>query len=410
MAVSAIGGSLVMPVVGWYKPWVDPPAEVKDLFAQLGISPPKGFYRDGGHVMVLAMAKGSAGQSQLVGVRDPAAPNDQAVFYQSDFSTDEYPVVDSLDYFNGYLRLQSRVKDLGSNAFLDGYFAITPKFGLTVQGNTLFWLKPFFLFNENGFSAPIVESFRSPFPGVIVDVAIHPEGTRHPYLVEGDNTIWQIDTLTGASTRFATVDNPSRIVFGGPEQKLYVLLRNHVISLGLDGRQDARVLLDGPLADIAYDGAGDRLAGLSRRDGELVLFHADLGPAGKIPLPGFSCDDRVSLAYEPQSGAVLVHCGHSSRVLRVRLDQGRRGTVEAVELQAARDPLGLTVDDEGHLFVNDGGLLVEYDRSGGLVAGSAFTGLPAGESLDVLRAFNNFDPRTMDNFLYRNVLPEDSGR
>ena len=76
-------------------------------------------------------------------------------------------------------------------------------------------------------------------------------------------------------------------------------------------------------------------------------------------------------------------------------------------LQGASQPMGLTVDDQSHLFVSDGGRLAEYDGEGRTTEGSRFSGLRGGQSIDILRAFTNFDPRTMTDVRYRNVLPSD---
>jgi hypothetical protein len=70
----------------------------------------------------------------------------------------------------------------------------------------------------------------------------------------------------------------------------------------------------------------------------------------------------------------------------------------------------LTVDDAGNLVVSDRGTLTVYAANGARVEGSRFTGLPGGSSVDVLRSFSNFDPRTMTDVRYRNVLPSDARR
>ena len=185
-------------------------------------------------------------------------------------------------------------------------------------------------------------------------------GTKHPYLIEGQNAIYEIDALTGHSTLFATVRNPKKIVFGGREQRLHALLPNSVISLGLSGRTKARTNLEEPLAEIAYDTRNKRLVGVSQQIDKLYFFDLDLNPAGAISLPAFRWNAPVSMSINPKSGVIWLHCDGSprscvscsSRVIR---------TPEITELmlQGARQPIGLTIDDQGHLFVSDGGRLAE---------------------------------------------------
>jgi hypothetical protein len=81
-----------------------------------------------------------------------------------------------------------------------------------------------------------------------------------------------------------------------------------------------------------------------------------------------------------------------------------------IELEGAHSPTSFAVDDRGHLFVSDGGVVYEYDARGNRAAWSRFTGLPGGQVMDILRSFSNFDPRTMRDARFRNVLPEDAGR
>ena len=67
MALTALDGGLVIPVIGWYKDAVEAPEEIKQaIIASLGYLP-SGFYRNGGHVLSMAKAKNDF-QFQQVGL------------------------------------------------------------------------------------------------------------------------------------------------------------------------------------------------------------------------------------------------------------------------------------------------------------------------------------------------------
>jgi hypothetical protein len=406
MALLALGDSLVIPVIGWYKTWEEAPEEVKEALLSILGYLPTGFYRNGGHVLSMAKAKNDF-QFQQIGFRDPASDNG-STSDQSPFVTDIYHVVEESHNFDGESRTQSKVEGIGTHAFLDAYHAIIPKYGLAADQNFIIFIKPIFLQEEGLPPAEIIKGFASATGGNVTDLAIHPSKTKHPYLVENDNTIYEIDALTGRSTRFATVGNPKKIVFGGREQRLHVLLPNHVMSLGLEGRQQARTHLDEPLADIAYDTKNNRLIGVSQRIDKLYFFDSDLNPAGVASLPAFGWNGPVSMSVDPKSGVIWLHCDGSPRIARVVFEpQSSVPETTELMLQGASQPMGLTVDDQSHLFVSDGGRLAEYDGEGRTTEGSRFSGLRGGQSIDILRAFTNFDPRTMTDVRYRNVLPSD---
>ena len=398
MAISAISGKLVIPVLGWYS---NPGSDLPHI-------------RDGGHVvsLVAATQDDAASVDPVMGIRDPA--NDNQLTTQSPFATDSYNITNVYGTFgyedkNGvthtYKRTQSRVMGYGSG-YLDEYFTISPKFGLTASDDSLILIK---LINLLGQDQPERLTFTSSTGGKISDLAVHPELTKHPYLVEGSNTIWQVDTLTGQSSSFAVVDNPRRIVFGGPKQSLFALLPRHLISLDRDGVQQRRALLPTPLDAIAFDESKKRLVGVSRDARRLFFFDTDLNPTGAVALPAVPDNGRLSLSVNPTDGTIWLRSDASPGLLRLRSDGERLEAME-VRLEAVRDSVGLYVDERGHLFVSEDGILAEFDSDGRRVMRSPFSGKPAGAILQMLRLFSNFDPETMSGRAFRNVLPEDARR
>jgi hypothetical protein len=393
LAADALAGALVMAGVGWYKPGGD------------GFS----FGRNGGHMFSLSQALIS-GNAETIGFRDPAFSNDDP-YEQSTFATVKAPVLPTLGLFDGSPRVEDRLQGYGSSTFLDNYLTITPKFVLVSDQAKLYFLTPIKLVGDDSPAKPDFVSFPSGDGRAIADLAISPEGTKHVYLTEGSDTIWQVDSLTGRSAAFATVNGPRKLVFGGREQKLFVVTADQLITLGRDGRQVDATPLKDPLAAIAFDERADRLVGLTERRDRLVLYDENLVPRGSVALPQLGCRGGLTMKVDPATGEIVVHCDGATTLTRLTIaDDGSAVRARQVLLQGAAAPGGLTVDDQGHTFVSDGGRLADYDPDGRLVESSPFAGLPGGANVDVLRSFSNFDPKTMSDARFRNVLPEDAWR
>jgi hypothetical protein len=388
-AMLALQGRLVNVVVGWYDEspiWL-------------------GFARDGGHVMTMAEARIAVGPnatSREIGLRDPG--NDSAdKTHQSTFMTDEYGVAEVAGTFDNYARVHDKIVGLGTNGFIDGLLTIAPLDALTADQKSIKVIRPWLLAGEDAVLQSPVSSYTA--AGNVIDVAFQPGGVRHPYAVENGDAIWQLDVLTGESTRFARVAGARRIVTGDPELNVFALLPRELVALDRGGKVVSRAALSEPLADIAYDGRTDRLAGVTAAGDALVLFDRGLRPAGRVALPARPCDGKLSLAYDPQTGAFWLLCDRSPVLRRIDPD---RGTVADVVLEGAVGPIGLSVDDLGRLLVTDGTALAHYDGRGRRLRERGFGGMPAGSVVDVRRSFDNFDPAAMTGRAYRNVLPEDS--
>ena len=398
MAISAISGNLVIPVMGWY-------TNADTSYDHI---------RKGGHVVSLVAADQDtdSASNPVMGIRDPA--NDSQLTTQSTFATDSYYITDVYGTFgytddnnvtHTFQRTQSRVIGYGAG-YLDEYFAICPKYGLTASDDSLIFLKFVKLL---GSDQPERMTFQSATGGRITDLAIHPERTRHPYLVENSDAIWQIDTLTGLSSKFAAVEKPKRIVFGGPDQNLYALLPRHLVCLDRNGAQRQIALLRTPLDAIAFDESKKRLVGVSREARQLFFFDTDLNPMGSDALPSIPGDGFLRLSVNPVDGTIWLRGDGSVSLFRLRSDREKLEAME-VKLDAARDSVGLYTDERGHVFVSEDGRLAEFDSDGRRVTRSPFIGQPAGAILQMLRPFSNFDPETMSGRSFRNVLPEDALR
>src|SRR5262249_21380906 len=143
MALSAIDGNLVMPVVGWYD---HAPAGVTQLVKNLfGQDFSSTLFRFGGHVFSLVQAQSylASVQPAQMAIHDPASSADDNLVTQSPFTTDVYNLQDALGPFGDGYRTQTHVPGMGGGkAYLDEYFAIRPKYGLTADADQLIFLKP----------------------------------------------------------------------------------------------------------------------------------------------------------------------------------------------------------------------------------------------------------------------------
>ena len=205
LGVAAVNGGLVMPIVGWYKGADDLPEEIRKELEASG-QDPAGLWRAGGHVVAMALARSS---DNVIGLRDPASPNNGVLVDQASFSTDEYDTDDTLATFDGTLRTQTRIVDYGSIGYVDGYFEIRPKYGMVSDKATISFVRPIQLI---GFDVPEedrVTSFTTPTGADVTDMALRPGHGTHAYLLEGNNTIWQIDDGPGARRDSRPSETPS---------------------------------------------------------------------------------------------------------------------------------------------------------------------------------------------------------
>ena len=378
IAGAALDGAVVEPIVGWYDG-----------------SQATGFSRDGGHALALATATRS-GSNMQIGLRDPAATTaSDDYFSQSGFTTETYPVQSVVAFFDGYPRAQDQLVGLGSHGFLDGYIAVYPPYALTVEKNLIHVLKPWPLLLDDG-SQPLVDAaYFAANNRNVVDLAIDPALATHPYLAEGDSTVWELDALSGRSTALTTVDGARRLVIGGKERNIYVLTPSAIVSLSREGRVLGRVALSTPLADIAFDAGQDVVIGISVVGDTLFPFSAgELLPAAPIKLGQRVAEGGdISIQEDPATHAIIIHADGSAQATRVLLAAGKAPEVSTLKLEGALAPLGLTVGDHGQILMTDGGKLVEFDAQGHRNDKSAFSGLPGGARLDIRRSFDNADPR-----------------
>jgi hypothetical protein len=398
MAESAVSGSLILADIGWYK--------------NSGSSGSQSFYfRDGGHMVSMNYAwLDSAGK--FIGFRDPA--DDKLDLHtQSPFIPAKYATQDENAWFGVSPRKQTRIIGYPTNAtpFLDGYVALRPMFTASAESDIVSITK--ISLSDADSTSPQEYTFSVGTGKNIIDLAVHPESSRHPYLVQGEDVVWQIDELRRTAVRFAAVSHPRRLVFGGPHEELHVLGGQQITTLARDGTTKARVQLSTPVDAITYDPAHERLIAISSRLGRLNSYSPTLEARESIAIPPVFCGEDVIARVQPDGAAVWILCPGDITLTRVDISGIAAGVLpEAtrVTLSTAIRPVTMSIGDTDYLYVSDSGVLHVYDPSGKLVERSAFNGRKAGKVLDVLRSFDNFDPATMSGPEYNNVLPEDAGR
>jgi hypothetical protein len=426
VAELGISGDLVMIAVGWY-------TDADDNT--------KPHIRGGGHIVSVVGANRFGGGTPSISIHDPNSPSDGLLQSQSTFTRDTYDVIDvtgSFGYTNTsgiditFPRKQSRVVGYGSG-YIDEIFSIKPKFGITLKDTLIIFMG---IVDFLDIGEPTVKDYEA--VGNVIDAEINPLLPRHPYLVDGSNFVWQLNTLTGQSQELATVRNPKKLLYGGPEQNLYVLTDEHVISLDQEGQVNNRI--DAMMFDaISFDNQQNQLVAVQTNGhSKLYTYDADLSPLKTYNLDGFKCKKKskkkgrhkttdISMSIDPTDGSAWLHCDRSKRLYRVWINghdtySERDSDFESdsdsdadsdeikvikIVLKGAKAPVGLFVDDKGNIFFSDDGLIVEYDQNGNRVEGSRFSGYPSQKIVKILRPFSNYDPQSMTGPSFYNVLPPD---
>jgi hypothetical protein len=381
MAVAAINGALVIVHVGYY-----------------AAAPVIGFYRTGGHALALVQASGKLfASSATIGVSNPEDKSDNDHVqsgYQTDFLTLEKKTV-QVGLFPTVPLMYWSLNGLPTtkDAHYDGYTTIEPEVVFTDPDDAIVLDQPGNFNRPRGRRQP-PRAFKIS-NGPVVDLAVAPEGFVHPYLRQGSDTIWQLDTVTGQTSRLAEgPEGASRLMFGGRVPTLFVIGRNELVAFDRAGNRLHSAPLRDSLDAIAYDDRARRLVALSLSARRLFFFSEGLRPRGSRALSStvLAGDGGPAVAVT-RGGTVLVHRDGESSVAAVPT----RGTARprVIALRGVRNPQGMTVDDRGHMFVAENGRLVDFLPNGARIARSPFNGMPAERFVHVSRSWTNLSPRTV---------------
>jgi hypothetical protein len=411
MVQDALNGGLVVAVVGFYAPSMDP-SNVTHL------------RRVGGHLVTLVSAQGTLGTTaSTLGVHDPATnwvddaiqtPYHTDTWVLSAAQPDTYFYTDASNNLVPYTATLPSVNGSSSTRF-DGYVTIEPKTVETFAHLRLIFYTP----KLGGLQppGPVKQLDRTRVyrevvaPGAVTDLALAPEGSEHPFLVKGSSKVLVANPLNGAVKTFASGPaGASQLTFGGPEQTLFVAGAKQLVGLDRAGHKVAQAALKAPLDALGFDAKRGRLVGISSATGSVRFFDThlqSLGAARFTPsaLAGkghltlaIASDGRLSLRRDGSTKVVsaLPAVQHASPVAKLPL-LTRTLAVPALAK-------GLAVDDAGHMFVSVRGKLVELLPNGKRAKRSPYNDIPAGAAIDIARSFSNADPKIKQQLDY---LPAD---
>ena len=403
MSHSAVAGHLVIPILGWYKRFQDLTLDKQTTIVLSFPDTLSGWWRDGGHALTLTQIDAAplkdGAESPTFGLSNPA--DGGTSISQSAFVTVMDSPIAKSQVLNGYevfVEQSSRYEK--RTAFYDGYYALKPGFVLSVEGPKVHYYSPLDVYT--GGSA--MRSFSSATGGRVLEIAAHPETGRHTYIAEGSSALYQLDPLTGRTLRFADVPGAQKLVFGDSDEKLFVLTRGELMAIDTGGKIRQRTTLRFALDGIAYDFQRKRLTGISLTDQKLYSFGQDLSVRDAVSIRQPLCTAGYQFKYNPADHSFFGHCDGSATVAQFLLSD--KGFLEKqFTLEGVRAPIGLTVNDQGHLFTGDGGLLKEFDEAMRPVSKSVWAKVPASGPMDMLRSYRGYDSRYGDTFMYDNVLP-----
>jgi hypothetical protein len=402
MMAAAFNGDLVIPVFGMYKPFEK--LSIDDQYwvlTHLSGSTLSGLWRYGGHAV--SLRSGSAGFDSFyssIKFSDPVASD--STIAQSAFASSGGPTKEVFEYFNGNMREQSHLVDYaGGKGYFDGYGAIRSVFTLTTTENTAHL---FTAIDLSGGTGKTMKSYS--IGGKVLDIAVHPENDQHAYIVAGTAGVTRLDG-TGRGTRMVvTPSGPRKLVFGDTDETLFVLTANELVGISSDDVITRRSSLRVPLDAIAYDFKQMRLVGISLAAQRLFAFNSQLETVADTAIQQPLCTSSYHLKYNPKTGGLAGFCDGSVRVSEFDWNGPSARQVERT-LMGLRSPVGLAINDQGHFFTGDNGLLVELDDQFQPVGESAWARVPSTGPFDILHSYRSYDPRLVDSPLMRNVLPTD---
>jgi hypothetical protein len=397
IAQSAANGSLVALGWGWYS-----------TVGEIGGIPV--IQRTGGHCVTLTEIHGGSTDATIF-VRDPAddATN---LTTQSPFMSRMFWTETRHAYVGGQLRSLDNLTTMQgviSTRFLDGYIAVRPKAGYS-------------------FSEPegaIQLQYVAEMLGALTapDVAIPVAAQATDFTIDlAQNAIYALvddgaglrlvcySILPGDPIEFDPPLPPDSRITLGRRNILYVAAGEllFLIHAGT-GELFSEFGIGNPASALAYDDANDRLLLLDAVDRRIRTYSWDGGVGPAITLPAaMALNGEVSMQWDPTRGGAWVLSRDFVKLYFVPF--APPGVVQEVVLPGLAGPTSVDVDDLGHLFIADAGIVREYARSetGAYVPheGSLFEGMETGPVFRVTKSRTNFDPAQHVEG-WHNVLPED---
>ncbi len=361
MTKTALNGSIVNFAYGRY--------EVTGSFAGLDV-----IDRDGGHCVTLSRSL-AAGNSRLLFCRDPAHPNDGNPYAQSQFADrmltaqDRAVTTSSSVYGIKVMTAINYDPENEKHAYLDGYLAIRPKAGYSFQpgGPSSSFIQFIGPWSFLGGHSSGETSFE--FAGLLNDAVIGPDWNSFFTLVSVDDLpvdLCQLDLLSGEMIKIADIPDAETMVFGR-KRGLYVKTQDMLLMVDVMSEDPIQQATDLPVPcdQMCYDDARDEVILLSSEAKKILRYPEDLGAEPHtssipetVPLGG-----EDLLALNPATGELWILPESSSCLYRLGFDEAGDAIAEMVCLPGISAPTSVDFDDQGHLYVVQGGRPAEFMMS-----------------------------------------------
>lgn len=375
--------------------------------------------RDGGHIVTLGRASGVGGVLSA-GLRDPANPDDGKLQTQSWFGNREVAIVNQVVQTGNSaatLKVLSSIDydvNKEKNAYIDGYVAIKPKFGLTwapdLPSKTTV-ISTLAVGNFVGSQAPSQQTIVT--DGLVLDAIVGPDLTSIFAVVApkdaGPNELVEIDLVETSKQKVANVPGASAIQTS--RSRWVYTASNSLISRfdPDDYVAEAAVIPPFPVTALAFDDKTSELI-LLGSDSKMIARWADglSGSPTLIALPStLTMGGRSTMTIDPTTGDLFFATEKSPSMIQV-IDNGTANpTLKILDLPGIAFPDSLEVDDIGHLFAVAQERVVELakDSQGDwkVIPGAPFENWPSNADFRVTKSRSNFDPATMAGVKFRNL-------
>ncbi len=413
-------GQIVIVNVGWFEQvasssWIRRGGHQVVL---TGAYENDGFFLDGCEIRF--RNPGSGGDSQT---QSTFSNTTRTMDYRSgQFSSSSDPV----QYYNRTMAQLVGYNSGSNKGFLNGYYTVTPVFGLAANGVQLDIMNPHPI--EPG-PFPLTQSYPAEAGSSIADFAIHPLKTCVFYTVRDAAgsilpQVYCLDRVSGESTVALTASNPEALAFGGA-QRLFLLEGSCVNGYDLNpsptliGTQCPTTT---PLDAIAVDDVHDRVFAISAAQGQLFVMDEDLETSVAVALPTVvQLSGAISMTTHPTDGTIWVKGANSPTAYHLEYAPGTfdpttggsSPSVSVIDSFFDIDYVGATGIDcnsSNHVFWVKDGTVREHaqNASGGWeeVTDSPFAGMAAGNKICLARAAENTTLEYRTDPSHVNILPD----
>ena len=377
--------------------------------------------RVGGHAFTIVGGNALPGaKAGTVFTRDPATVY-TADTVQGAYTTDQHAIAPYTAKFvwaddNGVDHTGTSTVatwDASKTTLFEGFTRILPKTTWIQVGKQIVAVEAQHLVPDPG---PLKHVYEVPGDGSVRTLALSTRNDNPAFLVKGSNTVWQLDALTGKSSKLGSVSGARALSFGGPGQRLFVAGKKKLVAFDRTGKVVGSKSLSAPLDALSFDARTNRLAGVGKS--RLMFFDAGLHTLASRTLPAVQKKGSGTplLAFGPKGQVVLGKSGQGA-VLQgspVAAATARRGARAAAlapislkrrTLQGGGKVHGLAVDDLGQVLVSVGGKLRVFSPGGRRRATSPFAGLAGTAVLAVTRSIDTTGGTPFLQTLDRTVGP-----